>query len=191
MSKVEGHTIVIDGKLAAPGDRIRLGETIYEGFPAGTLATVHSVYGGGLSYPLSAVVDGYEHQGPLALRADEVLEVVRTGLVGGSTPAPRRDTNSGALVSSEGAPVGHIDREALAESTHGKGARVESSLTFTVDEYGTVWAGDLLPRDEWSEVSVLTLHLDRLDRSSSVSRQHYIDTGRYLTHAEVAEAGEE
>jgi hypothetical protein len=26
------------------------------------------------------------------------------------------------------------------------------------------------------------------DRSSSVSRQHYIDTGRYLTHEEVGDA---
>ena len=28
------------------------------------------------------------------------------------------------------------------------------------------------------------------DTASSASRQHYIDTGRYLTHAEAAEAAE-
>lgn len=37
----------------------------------------------------------------------------------------------------------------------------------------------------------MTEHDDELDTESSRSRQHYIDTGRYLTRAETAEADAE
>jgi hypothetical protein len=114
-------------------------------------------------------------------KIEAALTAIRSALAPVSEPTPREVPQTVVALLAEYAAWTDERTQISEADCHAGGV---SSSTWQASDDG---AFDLLARFASAVAAEFPTAAPDVDTASSVSRQHFIDTGRYLTHAEVAD----